>query len=98
MGGLTERKNVVRLANAFSRLDDGTLMFAGDGLLRPELENRPRVTLLGAVPHGRIPELMGASDVVCQPSLVEPFGQALLEAMACGGRSSPPPSAGRRSS
>jgi glycosyltransferase involved in cell wall biosynthesis len=27
---------------------------------------------------------MGASDVVCQPSLVEPFGQALLEAMACG--------------
>jgi len=22
--------------------------------------------------------------VVCQPSLIEPFGQALLEAMACG--------------
>ena len=84
VGGLTERKNVVRLANAFGRLDDGTLMFAGDGPLRPELENRPRVTLLGAVPHGRIPELIGASDVVCQPSLVEPFGQALLEAMACG--------------
>jgi glycosyltransferase involved in cell wall biosynthesis len=84
VGGLTERKNVIRLANAFSRLDDGTLMFAGDGPLRPELENRSRVTLLGAVPHGCIPELIGASDVVCQPSLVEPFGQALLEAMACG--------------
>jgi glycosyltransferase involved in cell wall biosynthesis len=84
VGGLTERKNVVRLADAFGRLDDGTLTFAGEGPLRRRLEQRPRVTLLGAVPHGRIPELMGASDVVCQPSLVEPFGQALLEAMACG--------------
>ena len=42
------------------------------------------MTLLGTVPQERIPELIGASDVVCQPSLVEPFGQALLEAMACG--------------
>src|SRR5262249_56385983 len=29
-------------------------------------------------------ELLRDADVVCQPSLVEPFGQALLEAMACG--------------
>jgi glycosyltransferase involved in cell wall biosynthesis len=84
VGGLTARKNVVRLANAFGRLQGGTLTFAGEGPLRRELEQRPRVTLLGAVPHGRIPELIGASDVVCQPSLVEPFGQALLEAMASG--------------
>src|SRR4029077_14925145 len=42
VGALPERKNVIRLANAFSRLDDGTLMFAGDGPLRPELENRSR--------------------------------------------------------
>src|SRR6476659_7972162 len=69
VGGLTERKNVVRLANAFGRLHGGTLTFAGEGPLRSELEQRPRVTLLGAVPHGRIPELIGASDVVCQPSL-----------------------------
>jgi len=84
IGGLTERKNVVRLADAFARLDRGTLTFAGEGSLRGELEGRPGLTLLGAVPHERIPELIGASDVVCQPSLVEPFGQALLEAMACG--------------
>jgi len=84
VGALTERKNVVRLADAFRRLGDGTLTFAGDGPLRRELEGRKGVTLLGTVPQGRIPELIGASDVVCQPSLVEPFGQALLEAMACG--------------
>jgi glycosyltransferase involved in cell wall biosynthesis len=28
--------------------------------------------------------LIAESHVVCQPSLVEPFGQALLEGMACG--------------
>ena len=84
VGGLTERKNVVRLADAFERLGEGTLTFAGDGPLRRELEGRPAVTLLGAVPHERIPALLGEADVVCQPSLVEPFGQALLEALACG--------------
>src|SRR5712691_5368739 len=84
VGGLTERKNVVRLARAFERLPEGTLTFVGDGPLRPQLEGRRRVVLLGSVPHDRIPELLAASDVVCQPSLVEPFGQSLLEAMACG--------------
>src|SRR5436189_1126975 len=84
VGGLTERKNVVRLADAFGRLGEGTLTFAGDGPMRSALEGRAGVTLLGTVPPERIPELIGASDVVCQPSLVEPFGQALLEAMASG--------------
>jgi glycosyltransferase involved in cell wall biosynthesis len=27
---------------------------------------------------------LSAADVVCGPALIEPFGQALLEAMACG--------------
>jgi glycosyltransferase involved in cell wall biosynthesis len=84
VGGLTERKNVVRLADAFELVGDGTLTFAGEGPLRGQLEGRPGVTLLGSVPQGRIPALLAASDVLCQPSLVEPFGQALLEAMACG--------------
>jgi glycosyltransferase involved in cell wall biosynthesis len=84
VGGLTERKNVVRLARAFERLGEGTLTFVGDGPLRSELARRPGISVLGSVRHERIPELIGASDVVCQPSLVEPFGQALLEAMACG--------------
>ncbi len=85
VGGLTERKNVVRLVRAFERLgSEATLTFAGDGPLRSRLEGRPGVRIVGRVPHDRIPALISASDVVCQPSLVEPFGQALLEAMACG--------------
>jgi glycosyltransferase involved in cell wall biosynthesis len=31
-----------------------------------------------------MPELYRACDVYCQPSLVEPQGQAVLEALACG--------------
>jgi glycosyltransferase involved in cell wall biosynthesis len=84
VGSLTERKNVIRLARAFGRLGEGTLTFAGDGPLRPELEGRKDVRLLGAVPYERIPGLIAESHVVCQPSLIEPFGQALLEGMACG--------------
>jgi glycosyltransferase involved in cell wall biosynthesis len=81
-GTLDERKNVVRLAEAFERLGCGSLAFVGDGPLRPRLEGRPRVRLAGRRPHAEIPDWMAACDVLCQPSLVEPFGQTLLEAMA----------------
>jgi len=84
VGSLVERKNVVRLADAFSRLHEGTLTFAGDGPLRAQLEGRDRVRLLGRVAHGEVPALLAESHVLAQPSLLEPLGQALLEAMACG--------------
>jgi glycosyltransferase involved in cell wall biosynthesis len=84
LGSLTERKNVVRLADAFATLDEGSLTFAGDGPLRPQLEGRDRVRLLGPVRPDEVPALVASSHVVCQPSLVEPFGQALLEALASG--------------
>jgi glycosyltransferase involved in cell wall biosynthesis len=76
IASLIERKNVVRLADAFARVGRGTLTFVGDGPLRPQL--------VGRVPYDRVPEQIAAATVVCQPSLIEPFGQALLEAMACG--------------
>ena len=84
VGTLDERKNVVRLADAFAGLDGGSLVFAGDGPLRVELEGtrrcqppRPRRRTSAS------PDLIAASDIVCQPSLIEPFGQAVLEALAC---------------
>jgi glycosyltransferase involved in cell wall biosynthesis len=83
IGSLTERKNVVRLARAFERLGEGELTYVGEGPLRSELEGRARVNLAGRVPHDEIPARIAAAHVVCQPSLVEPLGQALLEAMAC---------------
>jgi glycosyltransferase involved in cell wall biosynthesis len=84
VGTLTERKNVVRLADAFATLGHGSLTFVGDGPLRRELEGRERVRVLGRVPHDAVPGYLAAADVVCAPSLVEPFGQSILEAMAAG--------------
>src|SRR5215218_10187140 len=84
VGSLIERKNVVRLADAFGRLGEGSLTFVGDGPLRPALESRGGVTVTGRVPHDEVPGWIARSHVVCQPSLLEPFGLALLEAMAAG--------------
>lgn len=84
IGSLTERKNVVRLAEAFEHLGSGTLTFVGDGPLRSAIEGRSGVTVVGRSPHDEIPGLLARSHVLCQPSLVEPFGLALLEGMAAG--------------
>src|SRR5438034_1260658 len=84
IGSLIQRKNVLRLARAFERLGEGTLAFVGDGPLRSQLEGRAGIELEGARPYDRIPAQIAAAHVVCQPSLIEPFGQAVLEAMACG--------------
>ena len=82
VGSLIDRKNVIRLADAFAALGRGRLAFVGDGPLRPQLEGRPDVTLTGRIPHTDVPDWVAACDVLCQPSLMEPFGQATLEAMA----------------
>jgi glycosyltransferase involved in cell wall biosynthesis len=84
VGSLTERKNVLRLADAFATLGRGSLTFVGDGPLRASLEGRDRVQVVGRVPHADVPGWLAAADVVCGPALIEPFGQALLEAMAAG--------------
>ena len=84
VGSLTERKNVVRLADAFARFGSGSLTFVGDGPLRSALEGRAGVRVVGRVAHDEVPGWLSAADVVCGPALIEPFGQALLEGMACG--------------
>jgi glycosyltransferase involved in cell wall biosynthesis len=83
IGALTERKNVLRLAQAFDQVE-GTLAFVGDGPLRARLAGRPRVELHGRVPHDAVPALIAGAHVLAQPSTLEPLGQALLEAMAAG--------------
>jgi glycosyltransferase involved in cell wall biosynthesis len=84
VGSLTERKNVVRLADAFDRLGHGILTFVGDGPLWSRLQGRRGVFLIGSVPHEEIPRYLADAHVLCQPSLLEPLGQSLLEAMAAG--------------
>ena len=82
VGSLIERKNVVRLADAFASVGRGRLAFVGDGPLRPELEGRSGIRITGRVPQSEVPRWVAACDVLCQPSLREPFGQAALEGMA----------------
>ncbi|MDQ3631399.1 MAG: glycosyltransferase [Actinomycetota bacterium] len=83
VGTLDERKNVLRLAGAFERLGTGSLTLVGDGPLRGELAGRPGIRLAGRVAHGEVVQWIRATDVLCLPSTVEPFGQVLVEAMAC---------------
>ncbi len=75
---------MLRLADAFATLGRGSLTFVGDGPLRAQLEGRDRVRVVGRVPHDDVPGWLCAADVVCAPALIEPFGQSILEAMACG--------------
>jgi glycosyltransferase involved in cell wall biosynthesis len=84
VGALSERKNVLRLARAFESRGEGALTFVGDGPLRPALEGRPGIHLAGQVVHDRVAAWIAAADVVCQPSLAEPFGLATLEGLASG--------------
>jgi len=84
LGALSERKNVLGLARAFERRGEGELAFVGDGPLRGALEGRAGIRVVGRVAHDAVPAWIAACDVLCQPSLVEPFGLATLEAMAAG--------------
>ena len=64
IGSLIQRKNVLRLASAFERLGEGTLTFVGDGPLRPQLEGRAGIELIGRVPYDRVPAEIAAAHVV----------------------------------
>ena len=85
VGSLIERKNVVRLANAFERARRGNADVRRRRAFASGRWRGGRVsTVTGYVPHDAVPGYLAAADVLCQPSLVEPFGQAALEALACG--------------
>ena len=83
IGSLSERKNVLGLARAFAERGEGSLAFVGAGPLRSELEGRPgSAPRRAASRHDEVPLWFAAADVVCQPSLIEPFGLSTLEGMA----------------
>jgi glycosyltransferase involved in cell wall biosynthesis len=87
VGRLEPEKQVLALVEAFAEvraaLPDATLALAGDGPLREAL-SRDGVRVLGRVAHREIPALLAQCDLLCVPSLGEPYGMALLEAMAAG--------------
>jgi glycosyltransferase involved in cell wall biosynthesis len=95
VGGLTERKNPLRLLQAFGLIraahPAATLAFVGDGPLAGALRSGAdrlglgeAVVLAGAVPNTAVADWMAATDVLAVPSIVEPLGVVALEAMASG--------------
>jgi glycosyltransferase involved in cell wall biosynthesis len=93
VGRLEPKKGVLGLVDAFARVryhhPDAVLVLAGDGPARALVEERcanyrlnGSVRLLGAVPHDEIPGVLRDSSLVCLPSDGEPYGMAVLEAMA----------------
>jgi len=81
------------LLEAFARADvpNSYLVFAGDGPERSNLESKAtelgladRVRFLGFVNQSQLPAAYSAADLFVLPSLFEPFGLVVNEAMLCG--------------
>ena len=91
-GRLVRMKNVSFLLRAFARMNsrnDCLLALVGDGDERPALESeadqlgiRGSVKFLGYTE--RAEEYLAGADIFVLPSAYEPFGNALVEAMAAG--------------
>jgi len=91
VGHLIERKGHHLIVEAMPALPGFTLLIAGDGPERANLERQiselnlgDRVRLLGSRPHAELPELYGAADALVLASSREGWANVLLEAMACG--------------
>jgi len=86
VGSLTQRKNVERLQQAFAKLGGGTLTIVGGGPLEQRLRDTAPVgtRFAGRLDSDGVAAELGKADVLCLPSLEEPQGQAMLEALARG--------------
>lgn len=95
LGGTERRKGIYTLLEAFALVNAEypacRLVIGGDGGRLHEvraavnrMRARARVALLGNVDRRDVPELMRRATVYCAPSIGEPFGMSLLEAMATG--------------
>src|SRR6266481_1908125 len=81
----------VLCAFAVADISRSTLVFAGDGALRPALEAEAsalgisnRVRMLGFVNQSQLPAVYRACDVMVIASDYGPFGLVVNEAMLCG--------------
>lgn len=91
VGHLIERKGHDLIVAALPDLPDTTLLIAGEGPERANLEAlaartgiADRVRFLGRVNHDSLRDVYGAADALVLASSREGWANVLLEAMACG--------------
>ncbi len=95
VGRLIEEKGVRALLAAFAALSktnaDARLLIVGDGPLMPWVRDYCRqhglvdsVDIVGVVPYEAMPEMLSRCSVLCMPSVGEPYGMAIVEAMSAG--------------
>jgi glycosyltransferase involved in cell wall biosynthesis len=95
LGGTERRKGIYELLEAFKVVlracPEARLLIAGAGgregqiaALVETMDERSSISLLGVVERADVPQLMHRATVFAAPSYGEPFGMALLEAMASG--------------
>jgi len=85
-GRLTPAKALEIAFAAVEQVDGVTLLVAGDGELRGELELQagPRVRFLGPLGRERVLDVLAAADAVLLSSSWENFPNVLVEALAAG--------------
>jgi teichuronic acid biosynthesis glycosyltransferase TuaC len=91
VGALISRKGHDRTIAALALLPGWTLLIAGDGPEKTNLETLAarlgvggRVRLLGSLPHAQLAGLYSAADLSVLASSREGWANVLLESMACG--------------
>ena len=91
VGALIPRKGQDLLVRALPLLPDVTLLLAGQGQYRRNIENLAqelgvdrRIGFLGSVPHHKLPRIFAAADVMALPSASEGLANAWVESLACG--------------
>jgi glycosyltransferase involved in cell wall biosynthesis len=93
VGRFTEIKGIKHLLRAFVKVleavPEAKLVLVGGGPLETEVtafqkKLQKSIFWLPFVPNSIMPNIYAGSDVVVLPSFFEPFGNVVVEAMACG--------------
>jgi glycosyltransferase involved in cell wall biosynthesis len=86
-----KRPHDVLRAFAKANIKDNYLVFAGDGILKVELETeaellgiQDKIRFLGFINQSQLPSVYRSVDLFILPSGYEPFGLVVNEAMLCG--------------
>jgi glycosyltransferase involved in cell wall biosynthesis len=89
IGRLEHHKGIDLLIESFESLlteyTNLNLFIAGEGSCSRNIpSNNPKIHYFGRVTKNMVVELLNRSDIFCLPTLREPGGSSILEAMSCG--------------